>query len=770
MIQTYKTKKPFRFESDEIINELTIAYHTFGERNEKDDNIIWVFHALTGNSDVSDWWSNLFGKGKILDPKRYFIICVNTIGSPYGSSCPENLQFPKFTVRDIVRSQILLANQLGINHIYLCIGGSFGGDQALEFAYSFSGKIENLVLIASCAKESAWAIAVHETQRLALASDPTFGKLNGGQEGIKAARAIGMLTYRTSKLFIDKQTDEDEKVDNFSASSYMKYQGDKFAERFTALSYYYLTKCLDSHDLGRQRGGVNAALSRVHIRTLVIGIDSDMLIPSALQEEIYNGLPLATFNQISSPAGHDGFLIEGDKITSCITKFLQEDEGNFLVHKFGGKSLANGESVSEVLNIIEDAISQLQPVVVVSARGNTTDDLLHVYKLAASGGDFVNELNKLIHYQKNETDCDFHNLDNELKQLLQAVSIIGIDHELIKDKVVAYGELFSAYFIVHELNKRNIDATFVDARKLLVTKNADGEYEVDQKISRDKVSKALSNIPVGTIPVITGFISSDAKGNTTNLGRNGSNYSASLIACFIRAKGLFNWTDVEGVFSANPKHVPSAKLIQHLSFREANELANFGTTILHAKTILPLIEHQIPLYIKNSHNPQAAGTRIDFEGSTKSIKAVSAMEDVCLIAIEGSGLMGKVGIDSRIFSCLSVNFISVRLISQASTERGIGFVIDRSQADLAIKTLHAEFEEELTSNAISSIRANNQVAIIAITGRHNYALEKAIQGLRKNKIWIHLFSNSISGENISMVIDKHKMVNALNIVHDYVAE
>jgi len=173
------------------------------------------------------WWPGLFGEGKIFDPKSHFIVCVNSLGSPYGSTKPENSDFPIFTVRDQAKVNVHLANELGIEKIHTLIGGSFGGYQALEFAYSYGSRIEYLVLLATSARESAWGIAIHEAQRLALKADPTFGNANEGQTGLKAARALAMLTYRTSFQLIKDQTDTGNQLDGFKASSYINNQGEK---------------------------------------------------------------------------------------------------------------------------------------------------------------------------------------------------------------------------------------------------------------------------------------------------------------------------------------------------------------------------------------------------------------------------------------------------------------------------------------------------------------------------------------------------------------
>ena len=322
-IQYFNYEHTFELELGGSLDNFTLAYHTYGELNEKKDNVILVFHALTANSNVFEWWKGLFGENDFFNPNDYFIVCVNTIGSPYGSTRPYDLNFPKFTVRDVVNTQFLLFNFLQIDTIKIAIGGSFGGSQALEFAYGFTGKIEHLILIACAAQESAWGKAIHATQRLALQADSTFGKPNGGEKGLKAARAIGLLTYRTPEMFIKQQTDGDwNKVSNYKADSYINYQGDKFINRFDAICYYYLQECLDAHHLGRNRNSIEEVLQNISAKTLVIGIDSDLLLPTYLQEFIAQNIPNATFKIIHSEYGHDGFLIETEKISQLINQFL----------------------------------------------------------------------------------------------------------------------------------------------------------------------------------------------------------------------------------------------------------------------------------------------------------------------------------------------------------------------------------------------------------------------------------------------------------------
>jgi len=315
---------PFELESGKQLEKVTIAYHTYGKLNTHKNNVVWVFHALTANSNVMEWWPGLFGEHDLFNPEEYFIVCANVLGSPYGSTVPTDLNFPFFTVRDVVGTQLLLAKELKIDKIHIAIGGSFGGNQALEFAYSFSGIIDKLLLVACAAKESAWGIAIHEAQRLALQGDVTFGQENGGQAGLKAARAVALLTYRTSSAYIAQQTDTDDRKDDFKAASYIRYQGEKLVKRFNALSFHYLTKCLDTHHIGRGRGGEIAALQKIRPQTLVIGVSTDFLIPTHLSKFMAKHIPGAIYKEIDSEFGHDGFLVETDKLTNEISSFLKK--------------------------------------------------------------------------------------------------------------------------------------------------------------------------------------------------------------------------------------------------------------------------------------------------------------------------------------------------------------------------------------------------------------------------------------------------------------
>ena len=319
----YKYHQPFTLESGISLPKLKIAYHFYGEYTPG-KKVAWVCHALTANSDVADWWKGLVGEGSIINSNDYFIVCANIIGSCYGSTQTD--QFPMITIRDMVKANILLRQHLGIESIDLLLGGSMGGYQALEWAIMEPNVIQKMFLIATTAAESAWAVAIHTAQRLAIEADTTWkdAKPNAGAKGLKAARAIGILTYRNYDIFKEKQTDADpEKMDDFKASSYINYQGDKLVNRFNAYSYWLLTKSMDSHHLTRGRGGdLKATLSSIQTPTLIIGINSDILCPLTEQKFMEAHMPNASLVAIDSMYGHDGFIIETAQITTHLKAWL----------------------------------------------------------------------------------------------------------------------------------------------------------------------------------------------------------------------------------------------------------------------------------------------------------------------------------------------------------------------------------------------------------------------------------------------------------------
>lgn len=314
-----------------------LAYTTHGKLNETKDNVVWIFHALTASSNPTEWWPGLVGEGKLFDPAHYFIVCVNMPGSCYGSTGPLDTNsetnspwyhdFPFFTTRDMVKAYQPLREFLGINKIHVGIGGSMGGQQLLEWAVEEPDLFEFIFPIATNAVHSAWGVAFNESQRMSIECDVTWKEKNdsAGIDGMKVARGIALISYRNYITYNASQSEDDnEKTENFKTSSYQRYQGEKLAKRFNAFSYYFLSKGMDSHNVGRGRESIEKALQQVKAKTLAIGITTDILFPVADQQFIADNIPGAQLKTIHSNYGHDGFLLEFAQIENSILHFLVE--------------------------------------------------------------------------------------------------------------------------------------------------------------------------------------------------------------------------------------------------------------------------------------------------------------------------------------------------------------------------------------------------------------------------------------------------------------
>jgi len=321
---------PFQLESGASLPEFTLAYHTFGTLNDAKDNVVWVVHALTGSSNPMEWWPGVVGQTCVIDPEKHFIICANCLGSPYGSTCslsmnpnsgqPYYHDFPLITNRDIANSFELLRMHLDIERIRLLAGASLGGQQALEWSVIAPGVFDYQLLIATNAKHSPWGIGFNESQRLAIMADQTWKERrdDSGQAGLLAARSIALLSYRSAQGYNKTQADDEEKLDDFKVQTYQRYQGEKLVKRFNAFSYWTLSKAMDSHNIGRNRGGIESALSSIRAKTTILGIETDILFPLEEQQLLYRYIPNARLDVIHSDLGHDGFLTESSKVTQII--------------------------------------------------------------------------------------------------------------------------------------------------------------------------------------------------------------------------------------------------------------------------------------------------------------------------------------------------------------------------------------------------------------------------------------------------------------------
>ncbi|MBK9256053.1 MAG: homoserine O-acetyltransferase [Saprospiraceae bacterium] len=334
MLQNFEYKNIFQLESGETLPGFKLAFQTFGKLNEYKSNVIWVIHALTANSDPSEWWPGIVGENCPIDINEYFVICANSLGSPYGSTNPLSINpqsdepyyhdFPLITNKDITASFELLRRHLGLEEILLLAGASLGGQQALEWSIQQPDVFKNLLLIATNAVHSPWAIAFNESQRLAIQADKSWNERrpDAGLNGLKAARSIALLSYRTPDGYNRVQADSEEKLERFKVQSYQQYQGEKLVRRFNAFSYYTLTKAMDSHNVGRGRGGLVSALSLIKAKTFIISIASDILFRTQEQKFLRDSISDAQLVVIHSDLGHDGFLTERIKVGNVINRIL----------------------------------------------------------------------------------------------------------------------------------------------------------------------------------------------------------------------------------------------------------------------------------------------------------------------------------------------------------------------------------------------------------------------------------------------------------------
>ncbi|MDW7695944.1 homoserine O-acetyltransferase [Flammeovirgaceae bacterium SG7u.111] len=338
-------EQDFHLEAGGKLPGFELAYCTFGKLNADQSNVIWVCHALTGNADVTEWWGGLFGEGKFYNPEDDFVICANILGSCYGSTGPLSTNpktgkpyyhdFPKLTVRDLVASLEILRQHLGIRQINTLIGGSLGGQQALEWAVEKPDVCENLILVSTNAKHSPWGIAFNEAQRMAIAADPTWitGGEKAGHNGMAAARAAAMLSYRNYDTYRKTQEDPDnEKIGNYKAAAYQQYKGARLGDRFNAYTYWTISEVMDTHNISRGRGNLIETLEKIEAYTHVIGITSDILFPIPEQRLIARWVKNVTYEEINSTYGHDGFLIETEKLRKSFRAFFRQKKKKLLHH------------------------------------------------------------------------------------------------------------------------------------------------------------------------------------------------------------------------------------------------------------------------------------------------------------------------------------------------------------------------------------------------------------------------------------------------------
>jgi len=446
------------------------------------------------------------------------------------------------------------------------------------------------------------------------------------------------------------------------------------------------------------------------------------------------------------------------------------------VLKFGGSSITP-EIVLNVKKIVE---SKKEPVVVVvSALTGITDKLYKVTELAAAGDSAYTEvLNEICSLHTNMVDAlhldtttartSVNKLLDELKNILQGVFLIKDISDRIADTIVGYGEQLSSIIV-----SRLIDgAIHVDSRTFIKTHTQFGRHVVDFELTNELITKQFENMP--SVVVCGGFIASDKEtGHTTNLGRGGSDYTAAILAAQLNASILEIWTDVDGFMTADPRIIKNAYVIEKLTFVEAMELSNFGAKVIYPPTIFPVFHKDIPIRIKNTMKPENEGTYISHEkvaDGKKAIKGISSINDTALITIQGLGMVGVIGVNRRIFKAVAQHGISVFLVSQAASENTTSFAVKNADVELALEVLREEFKQEITNGEINHIKAEKDLATIAIVGE-NMKRTPGIAGklfgaLGRGGINVIACAQGASETNISFVTDLKSLRKALNVIHD----
>lgn len=759
------TIKNFKTESQVLIPELKLSYQVFGKALGTAP-IVLVNHALTGNSNVSGkdgWWQDLVGDDKVIDTKLYTVLAFNIPGNGFDGFVIEN--YKDFVARDVANIFLIGLKELKIDKLFATIGGSLGGGIAWEMAVLQPNFTEHLITVATDWKATDWLIANCQIQEQFL--------LNS-KNPVHDARMHAMLCYRTPESFKERfQRSKNEDLEIFNVESWLLHHGKKLQERFQLSAYKLMNQLLKTIDVTKGHPEAFNVLDNIEANIHIIGVDSDLFFTAEENRQTHKQLAIThanvTYNEIHSVHGHDAFLMEYEQLEKIIEGIFvpNSKRKRMKVLKFGGKSLANGEGLNKVISIIENKVKAGEKItVVVSARGNATDDLENILNKAHRGKVYKEDFQAFKAYQKEPLETiDFSEEFSILEKLFEGVSLLRDYSKKTKDEILAQGELLSVKLISELLSQININAKPADARKLIKTDGNFGNAKPITQISKDNIKQYFKKNNGDVVHIVTGFIASNSSNETTTLGRNGSNYTAALLANYLDAEELQNYTHVSGIYTANPDLVEDAQKIRELSFSEANELANFGTTVLHAKTIIPLVEKNINLRILNTFNSDDEGTLITAKPNSKEVTSLSVLDHVALLNLEGRGLLGKSGVDARIFGALANKDISVSIISQGSSERGIGLIIDADQATQAVIALEREFETDFYSQDVNKIDVVDDVSVISIIGIELSSFHKPFNALIKNQITPLLFNNTVTGRNVSLVVKKSQLHKAMNVIH-----
>lgn len=466
------------------------------------------------------------------------------------------------------------------------------------------------------------------------------------------------------------------------------------------------------------------------------------------------------------------------------------------VLKFGGTSVANAENIKKVIAIVSDTIKKENTIVVVSALGGVTDLLLDAAVMAASGNPDYFQKIELIEerhraciealyvdlnvQQLNKTDVQLiyfiETAFTEIRNLCNGLHMLGELTPRTKDRIGGYGELLSSRIIASAFNQRNISAIWKDSRKLIQTNSAFGSAIVDFEITNKKIKADFSS-NTDSLCIMPGFIASDAQGVMTTLGRGGSDYTAAIMAAALDANNLEIWTDVSGMMTADPRLSSNAKIIPQISYQEAMELSHFGAKVIYPPTIQPVMTKGIPVWIKNTFAPQDFGTVISNNQNAYPdliqqhiVTGISSINNICLITLEGSGMVGIPGFSKRLFEALSNEKINVILITQSSSEHSISVAIDKSAESKAVAAVNAAFANEMALQQVDPLKVENALSIVAVVGEnmksHSGVSGSMFSAMGRNGINIRAIAQGSSEKNISAVINTADVKKTINVLHE----
>ncbi|MFT7442717.1 MAG: aspartokinase/homoserine dehydrogenase 1, partial [Maribacter sp.] len=529
----------FTTESGVQFNDIQLSYQLFGQELGAAP-IVLVNHALTGNSDVAGengWWKDIIGTKKTIDTNNYTILAFNIPGNGFDGFVIEN--YKSFIARDVANLFLIGLKELKIDTIFAFIGGSLGGGIAWEMMLLNTKLTQHFIPVATDWKSTDWLIANCQIQEqfLVNSSNP-----------VHDARMHAMLCYRTPESF--KERFHRSKKDNseiFNVESWLLHHGNKLQERYQLSSYKLMNQLLKTIDVTNNGKKDIEILDSITADIHIIGVNSDLFFTAEENRQTHKKLALTkenvTYNEINSVHGHDAFLIEYEQLQTIIEPIFNKDyrKKKMKVVKFGGKSLANGKGIKNAIEIILNKYNNEEKITVVaSARGNSTNDLESILQKSAAKKEYKTKFKKFKEYQlEPNSSVDFSQEFSKLETIFEGVSLLGDYSQKIKDEVLAQGELLSVKLLASLLEKENISANVTDARTLIITDENFGNAHPITSISKENVINYYKKNK-DTINIVTGFISSNKKGETTTLGRNGSNYTAALLANFLDADEVQN--------------------------------------------------------------------------------------------------------------------------------------------------------------------------------------------------------------------------------------